>query len=169
MDAAPREGMGTVLIGLLPSYAAAGALAPVCLVALRFAQGLAVGGQWGGATLVATESAPPDRRGFFGSFAQAGVFASPRTYPAYVRFSNGAGRRQHDGQPDVHSQPAIASRVAGSARNSTRWAVARRLAQSSPAATARMAGYQSVITFDSGMQMLQAAAAPEPCCQWDAE
>jgi MFS family permease len=67
-------GMGTVLIGLLPSYASAGAWAPVSLVALRFAQGLAVGGQWGGATLVATESAPPGRRGFFGSFAQAGVF-----------------------------------------------------------------------------------------------
>jgi MFS family permease len=66
-------GLSTTLIGLLPSYATAGVLAPLALVALRFAQGLAVGGQWGGAALLAIESAPPNRRGFYGSFVQVGV------------------------------------------------------------------------------------------------
>jgi metabolite-proton symporter len=66
-------GLSTAAIGLLPSYALAGAAAPVLLVILRFAQGLAVGGQWGGAALLAIENAPPSRRGFYGSFAQIGV------------------------------------------------------------------------------------------------
>jgi MFS family permease len=66
-------GIATTLIGLLPSYRAAGVLAPVLLVVLRFAQGLAIGGQWGGAVLLITESAPAGRRGFYSSFAQAGV------------------------------------------------------------------------------------------------
>lgn len=66
-------GLSTTLIGLLPSYASIGAWAPLLLVLLRFAQGLAVGGQWGGAALLAIESAPADRRGFYGSFVQVGV------------------------------------------------------------------------------------------------
>lgn len=66
-------GTSTTLIGLLPSYATAGSLAPVLLVVLRFVQGLAVGGQWGGAALLAIESAPANRRGFYGSFVQMGV------------------------------------------------------------------------------------------------
>lgn len=66
-------GGATTLIGLLPTYAAIGALAPVLLMVLRFAQGLAVGGQWGGAMLLVTENAPADRRGFYGAFAQAGA------------------------------------------------------------------------------------------------
>ncbi|MBU1345391.1 MAG: MHS family MFS transporter [Alphaproteobacteria bacterium] len=66
-------GISTTLIGLLPSYASVGVLAPLLLVALRFVQGLAVGGQWGGAALLAIESAPPNRRGFYGSFVQVGV------------------------------------------------------------------------------------------------
>jgi MFS family permease len=66
-------GVATTLVGLLPSYATAGALAPLALVALRLMQGLAVGGQWGGAILLATESAPKSRRGLYGSIAQAGV------------------------------------------------------------------------------------------------
>jgi len=66
-------GAATTLIGLLPTYAAIGAAAPVLLMVLRFAQGLAVGGQWGGAMLLVTENAPADQRGFYGAFAQAGA------------------------------------------------------------------------------------------------
>jgi len=66
-------GFSTALIGLLPSYAQAGALAPLLLVMLRFVQGLAIGGQWGGAALLAIESAPAHRKGFYGSFVQVGV------------------------------------------------------------------------------------------------
>jgi len=66
-------GAATTCVGLLPTYAHVGALAPLLLVALRFVQGLAVGGQWGGAALLAIESAPAGRQGFYGSFVQIGV------------------------------------------------------------------------------------------------
>ncbi len=66
-------GVSTTIIGLLPGYASIGVAAPLMLVALRFAQGLAVGGQWGGAALLAIESAPANRRGLYGSFVQVGV------------------------------------------------------------------------------------------------
>src|SRR6185295_2805289 len=66
-------GTATTLIGLLPSYAKIGLAAPLALIVLRFAQGLAVGGQWGGAVLMAVESAPPGKRGYYGSFPQLGV------------------------------------------------------------------------------------------------
>jgi MFS family permease len=64
---------GSVLIGLMPSYAAIGVAAPILLTVLRFVQGLAVGGQWGGGVLLATEYAPPRKRGYYGSFAHIGV------------------------------------------------------------------------------------------------
>lgn len=63
----------TTLMGLLPSYASIGVFAPVILVALRCIQGLALGGQWGGATLLIAETAPKHQRGFYGSFGQAGA------------------------------------------------------------------------------------------------
>jgi MFS family permease len=66
-------GFSTTAVGLLPSYAVAGVLSPLLLILLRFIQGIAVGGQWGGAVLIAIESAPPRQRGFYGSFAQMGV------------------------------------------------------------------------------------------------
>lgn len=66
-------GLSTTLIGLLPTYSTVGIAAPLALVALRFIQGLAVGGQWGGAALMAIENAPPNRRGLYGSFVQVGV------------------------------------------------------------------------------------------------
>jgi MFS family permease len=66
-------GAATSLIGLLPTYRAVGGFSPIALVLLRLSQGLAVGGQWGGAMLLATENAPPARRGLYGSIAQAGV------------------------------------------------------------------------------------------------
>lgn len=65
-------GVGTVGIGFLPTYASAGVLAPVLLVVLRVAQGIAIGGEWGGAVLMASEHAPQGRRTFFASFAQLG-------------------------------------------------------------------------------------------------
>lgn len=66
-------GVATTLIGLLPTYAQIGPLAPVLLILLRFVQGLAVGGQWGGAMLLVTENAPSNQRGFYGAFAQCGA------------------------------------------------------------------------------------------------
>ena len=65
-------GIATFLIGVLPTYATVGVLAPILLVILRAAQGLAVGGQYGGAMLLVTENAPPHRRGFYGSFSHIG-------------------------------------------------------------------------------------------------
>lgn len=65
-------GVATIGIGLLPTYASAGAIAPVLLVLLRVVQGIAVGGEWGGAVLMAGEHAPSGRRTFFASFAQLG-------------------------------------------------------------------------------------------------
>ncbi|UAL50662.1 MHS family MFS transporter [Bacillus sp. CMF21] len=66
-------GGATVLIGLLPTYEAIGIWAPILLIALRLIQGLGIGGEWGGALLLATEYAPPKNRGFFGSIPQMGV------------------------------------------------------------------------------------------------
>ncbi|MFR9805102.1 MFS transporter [Pseudonocardia sp. RS010] len=65
-------GVATTLIGLLPTYATIGVAAPILLVVLRCVQGLAIGGQYGGAMLLVTENAPAHRRGFYGSFAQMG-------------------------------------------------------------------------------------------------
>ena len=66
-------GVSSTLIGLLPTYSMIGITAPILLTSLRFAQGLAIGGQWGGAMLLVTESAPSDKRGYYGAFAQAGA------------------------------------------------------------------------------------------------
>jgi MFS transporter, MHS family, shikimate and dehydroshikimate transport protein len=66
-------GLASTLIGLLPTYAAIGIVAPVLLTVMRVCQGLALGGQWGGAMLLVTENAPANRRGYYGSFAQLGV------------------------------------------------------------------------------------------------
>lgn len=66
-------GLGTVAIGLLPTYAQVGVLAPALLYLCRIIQGLAIGGEWGGALLLAYEYAPQGRRGLFGSVPQMGV------------------------------------------------------------------------------------------------
>jgi MFS transporter, MHS family, shikimate and dehydroshikimate transport protein len=76
-------GVATLLTGLLPTFEVIGFWAPVLLVSLRFLQGIAVGGEWGGAVLMATEHAPEDRRGFYGSWVQLGS-------PAGLLLSTGA-------------------------------------------------------------------------------
>ena len=66
-------GIASTLIGLLPTYETIGIAAPILLTLLRFCQGIAIGGQWGGAMLLVTESAPSNRRGYYGAYAQAGA------------------------------------------------------------------------------------------------
>ncbi|GHC43095.1 MFS transporter [Alcaligenes pakistanensis] len=66
-------GIPTILIGLIPSYDSIGYWAAVLLVLMRFLQGIAVGGEWGGAVLMAVEHAPEGKKGFFGSLPQTGV------------------------------------------------------------------------------------------------
>jgi metabolite-proton symporter len=74
-------GVATFGVGLLPTYGHIGVFAPILLVTLRFLQGMAVGGEWGGAVLVAVEHAPEKKRGLYGSFVQMGI-------PAGVILSN---------------------------------------------------------------------------------
>jgi MFS transporter, MHS family, shikimate and dehydroshikimate transport protein len=66
-------GVATFLIGLLPTYESIGIWAPILLVVFRICQGLGVGGEWGGAVLLAVEHAPEGRRGYYGSWPQMGV------------------------------------------------------------------------------------------------
>ena len=66
-------GVATFLIGLLPSYSAIGIWAPILLLLLRIFQGIGLGGEWGGAVLMAIEHSPEGKRGFYGSWPQMGV------------------------------------------------------------------------------------------------
>ncbi|MCM2454081.1 MHS family MFS transporter [Rhizobium sp. CG4] len=66
-------GISTVIIGLLPSYETAGIIAPLLLALCRFGQGFGLGGEWGGAVLLATENAPPGKRSWYGMFPQLGA------------------------------------------------------------------------------------------------
>ncbi len=65
-------GLSTFCIGLLPTYASIGVFAPILLIALRIIQGIGLGGEWGGASLMVLEHAPADKRGFYTSFVQIG-------------------------------------------------------------------------------------------------
>lgn len=65
-------GITTFVIGLLPTYASIGIFAPILLIILRIVQGIGLGGEWGGAALIVLEHAPPEKRGFYGSFVQVG-------------------------------------------------------------------------------------------------
>ena len=65
-------GLSTFCIGLLPTYASIGVFAPILLILLRVIQGIGLGGEWGGASLMVLEHAPADRRGFYTSFVQIG-------------------------------------------------------------------------------------------------
>jgi metabolite-proton symporter len=66
-------GISTVAVGLLPTYSSIGILAPALLALFRLGQGLGLGGEWGGAVLLATENAPPDKRALWGMFPQLGA------------------------------------------------------------------------------------------------
>ncbi|WP_019142952.1 MFS transporter [Noviherbaspirillum massiliense] len=66
-------GISTVVIGLLPTYSTIGTVAPLLLALCRFGQGLGLGGEWGGAVLLATENAPPGKRAWYGMFPQLGA------------------------------------------------------------------------------------------------
>src|SRR5450830_1406161 len=66
-------GVSTVGIGLLPTYASIGIAAPILLALCRFGQGLGLGGEWGGAVLLAVENAPPGKRAWYGMFPQLGA------------------------------------------------------------------------------------------------
>ena len=66
-------GLSTVTIGLLPTYESIGLAAPVLLALCRFGQGIGLGGEWGGAVLLAVENAPPDKRAWYGMFPQLGA------------------------------------------------------------------------------------------------
>ncbi|MFT4295677.1 MAG: MFS transporter [Micropruina sp.] len=66
-------GIATFLIGLLPTYSSVGLLAPILLLVLRLTQGFAIGGEWSGAALVATENAPAGKRAWYGTFPQLGA------------------------------------------------------------------------------------------------
>lgn len=68
-------GVATMLMGVLPDYAAIGVAAPILLTLLRLVQGLALGGEWGGGLLLAVEYAPKNKRGFYGSVPQIGALA----------------------------------------------------------------------------------------------
>src|SRR5215469_10422433 len=66
-------GLSTFIIGALPSYSAIGLAAPLLLALCRFGQGIGLGGEWGGAVLLAVESAPPGKRAWYGMFPQLGA------------------------------------------------------------------------------------------------
>src|SRR5258708_35820772 len=66
-------GVATFLIGLLPTYESVGIWAPILLLLLRIFQGIGIGGEWGGAVLMAVEHSPDNRRGFYGRWPQIGV------------------------------------------------------------------------------------------------
>src|ERR1700744_686296 len=83
-------GPSTVAIGLLPTYASIRVLAPLLLALFRFGQGLGLGGEWGGAVLLATENAPPGKKGWYGMFPQLGApigfFISTGTFLLLSKF-----------------------------------------------------------------------------------
>src|SRR5688500_14586036 len=96
-------GGATFLIGLVPTYASIGALAPILVLLLRLLQGLALGGEYGGAATYVAEHAPPERRGFYtswihttatlGLFISLGVILSIRRLVGVEEFTNGNGWR----------------------------------------------------------------------------
>ena len=93
-------GLSTFAIGVLPSYAAIGIIAPLLLALCRFGQGIGLGGEWGGAVLLAVENAPPNKRALYGMFPQLGA-------PIGFLLSEGRFCCSHVGSP-TRSSSALA-------------------------------------------------------------
>ncbi len=104
-------GISTTLIGVLPGYASAGRWRPILLCLLRLGQGLGLGGEWGGAALLATENAPAGKRAWFGMFPQLGppigFLALQRPVPAALH----AARPRHSSWPGAGASRSCASAV----------------------------------------------------------
>ncbi len=82
-------GLATAMIGLLPTYGTIGVWSPLLLVTMRLAQGFGLGGEWGGAVLMAVEHAPPNRRGFYGSWPQVGAYVGLLLSTLVFRYVSG--------------------------------------------------------------------------------
>ena len=156
-------GVATFLIGLLPTYATIGMSAPVLLVVLRCLQGIGVGGEWGGAVLMAVEHSPPGRRGLSGSWPQIGCRPDcfcRRWYSAWS--ARGWAKRQFLAwgwrvpflvEHRAHRRRAVHSsadpRVAGIREAAAEWA--RRRA----AARAAVRDYGGILLLAMGMRVAE--------------
>ena len=98
-------GLSTFCIGLLPNYASIGVLAPILLILLRIVQGIGLGGEWGGASLMVIEHAPADKRGFYGSFVQIGFPDRSGARQPGVRAGHQTSRSRFSGMGLAHSVP----------------------------------------------------------------
>ncbi len=105
-------GLSTFCIGLLPTYASIGVFAPILLILLRIVQGIGLGGEWGGASLMVLEHAPSDKRGFYSSFVQIGFSHWSRLGLAGVCIGYETARGGFSGLGMAHSFPGQ-RRVAG--------------------------------------------------------
>ena len=109
-------GVSTVAIGMLPTYATIGVAAPLLLALCRFGQGLGLGGEWGGAVLLAIENAPPGKRAWYGMFPQLGA-------PIGFLFSGSSSSRCRSGSPTISSSPSAGACRFSRARRSSRRAL----------------------------------------------
>ena len=131
-------GFGTIAIGLLPTYATIGVAAPILLLACRLLQGFAVGGEWGGAVLMAAEHGEDKHRGFWSSWPQAGVRdGQPARDRRAVRARRGAERRRVRGLGLAHPVPALRRAGDSSASGCASRSRSRRSSQEAKARSSR--------------------------------
>ncbi|MDH2328451.1 MFS transporter [Cereibacter sp. SYSU M97828] len=106
-------GISTVIIGLLPTYATIGVFAPLGLALCRFGQGFGLGGEWGGAVLMATENAPPGKKSWYGMFPQlgapVGLFLASVVFLFILYFAPTEGANEWIAQSGVWRAPFLAS------------------------------------------------------------
>ena len=94
-------GLSTVAIGALPTYRTIGFAAPLLLALCRFGQGLGLGGEWGGAVLLAIENAPPNKRAWYGMFPQLGAPRGISSFPAAPSCCSPAGLPTSSSSPSA--------------------------------------------------------------------